>query len=110
MGGFALCGGLQESEAGANWAISIRLSPAEFQLVPKSPGAALSSTQSWRLIDLSPKFHPAMSRARRSFEPFWLGDATGRGAKPPVERSVISELGGYILKGSRGVLTFLPTF
>lgn len=41
-------------------------------------------------VDLSPKFHPAISRARSTFEPSWLGDATGWGAKPPVERSAPS--------------------
>jgi hypothetical protein len=33
-------------------------------------------------IDLSPIFHPAIGRALGSFEPVWLGDATGRGAEP----------------------------
>jgi hypothetical protein len=32
--------------------------------------------------DLSPIFHPAIGRALGSFEPVWLGDATGRGAEP----------------------------
>ena len=32
--------------------------------------------------DLSPFIHPVGSRARTSFEPWWLGDATGRGAEP----------------------------
>ena len=40
--------------------------------------------------DLSPKPHPLMSRVRSSFEPVWLGGATGRGAKPGSERSVPS--------------------
>src|ERR1700722_5196632 len=40
--------------------------------------------------DLSPVSHPVMSRVRSSFEPVWLGGATGRGAKPPIERSVPS--------------------
>ena len=40
--------------------------------------------------DLSPKSHPLMSRVRSSFEPVWLGGATGRGAKPGSERSVPS--------------------
>jgi hypothetical protein len=31
-----------------------------------------------------------MSRVCSSFEPVWLGGATGRGAKPPSERSVPS--------------------
>jgi hypothetical protein len=39
------------------------------------------------LDDLSPFFHPAMSRALVSFEPVWLGDATGRGAEPPGSSS-----------------------
>ena len=38
--------------------------------------------------DLSPNSHPVEGRARSSFEPAWLGGATGRGAEPPVERSV----------------------
>ena len=42
------------------------------------------------LTDLSPKPHPLMSRVRSSFEPVWLGGATGRGAKPGSERSVPS--------------------
>src|SRR6266498_3523877 len=37
--------------------------------------------------DLSPFFHPTMSRALVSFEPVWLGDATGRGAEPPGSSS-----------------------
>lgn len=32
--------------------------------------------------DLTPFFHPIGIRARPSFEPCWLGDATGRGAEP----------------------------
>lgn len=40
--------------------------------------------------DLSPMSHPPMSRIRSSFEPVWLGSATGRGAEPPSERSVPS--------------------
>jgi len=40
--------------------------------------------------DLSPKPHPSMSRIRSSFEPAWLGGATGWGAEPPSERSVPS--------------------
>lgn len=33
-------------------------------------------------IDLSPLSHPPMSRVLVSFEPCWLGGATGRGAEP----------------------------
>jgi hypothetical protein len=33
-------------------------------------------------IDLSPIYHPVMERIRASLEPWWLGDATGRGAEP----------------------------
>src|SRR3990172_7364333 len=40
--------------------------------------------------DLSPKFHPGLSRVCSLFEPVGLGGATGRGAKPPVERSAPS--------------------
>ena len=40
--------------------------------------------------DLSPKDHPAMGRILWSFEPVWLGDATGRGAEPSTQRSVPS--------------------
>lgn len=40
--------------------------------------------------DLSPKGHPAMGRILWSFEPVWLGDATGRGAEPSTQRSVPS--------------------
>jgi hypothetical protein len=32
--------------------------------------------------DLRSIFHPAIGRALGSFEPVWLGDATGRGAEP----------------------------
>jgi 2,4-dienoyl-CoA reductase-like NADH-dependent reductase (Old Yellow Enzyme family) len=32
--------------------------------------------------ELSPLSHPAMGRVVASFEPCWLGDATGRGAEP----------------------------
>jgi hypothetical protein len=34
--------------------------------------------------DLSPLIHPPMSRVLASFEPWWLGDATGRGAEPSM--------------------------
>ena len=34
------------------------------------------------LGDLSPLSHPPMSRVLASFEPCWLGGATGRGAGP----------------------------
>ena len=40
--------------------------------------------------DLSPKDHPAMGRILWSFEPAWLGDATGRGAEPSTQRGVPS--------------------
>ena len=33
--------------------------------------------------DLSPDFHPAISRVRSAFEPIGLGGATGWGAEPP---------------------------
>jgi Lipocalin-like domain len=42
------------------------------------------------LADLSPKVHPAMGGILFSFEPVWLGDATGRGAEPSTQRSVSS--------------------
>jgi len=32
--------------------------------------------------ELSPETHPAMRRVLASFEPCWLGGATGRGAEP----------------------------
>jgi hypothetical protein len=35
-------------------------------------------------FDLSPLIHPPMSRVLASFEPWWLGDATGRGAEPSM--------------------------
>ena len=41
-------------------------------------------------LDLSPEVHPAMGRILWSFEPVWLGDATGRGAEPSTQRSVPS--------------------
>jgi len=40
--------------------------------------------------DLSPNFHPGMSRVALLSEPTRLGGATGRGAKPASERSVPS--------------------
>jgi len=40
--------------------------------------------------DLSPFSHPSIDRVRSSFEPVWLGGATGWGAKPPNERSAPS--------------------
>jgi hypothetical protein len=40
--------------------------------------------------DLSSKVHPATGRILWSFEPVWLGDATGRGAEPSTQRSVPS--------------------
>ena len=40
--------------------------------------------------ELSPLCHPAMGRVPASFEPCWLGDATGRGAEPSMWRSVPS--------------------
>jgi hypothetical protein len=38
-------------------------------------------------IDLSPFFHPPMSRVPVAFEPMGLGGATGRGAEPYTKRS-----------------------
>jgi hypothetical protein len=35
-------------------------------------------------IELSPWSHPAMRRVLASFEPCWLGGATGRGAEPSM--------------------------
>ena len=43
-----------------------------------SPSAAIIDS------DLSPLIHPPMSRVLASFEPWWLGDATGRGAEPSM--------------------------
>jgi len=40
--------------------------------------------------DLSPKVHPARGGILFSFEPVWLGDATGRDAEPSTQRSVPS--------------------
>ncbi len=40
--------------------------------------------------DLSPFFHPAISRVCSLFEPIRLGGATGRGAEPASGRSVPS--------------------
>src|SRR5262245_54489587 len=37
--------------------------------------------------DLGPLFHPGMGRVLVSFEPVWLGDATGRGAERPCSSS-----------------------
>lgn len=34
--------------------------------------------------DLSPNFHPPISRVAVTFEPNGLGEATGRGAEPPA--------------------------
>src|SRR6266536_4429051 len=45
------------------------------------PSLANSTSSAKVPADLSPFFHPAMSRALVSFEPVWLGDATGRGAE-----------------------------
>ena len=42
------------------------------------------------LDDLSPKVHPARGGILFSFEPVWLGDATGRDAEPSTQRSVPS--------------------
>jgi hypothetical protein len=56
-------------------------------------GCAFNVLPMWHPIrlaedyDLSPKFHPFESRIRSSFGPVRPGVATGRGAKPPVERS-----------------------
>ena len=50
-----------------------------------APGAAAATGG-----DLSPNFHPGISRVRSSFEPVWLGGATGRGAEPHSERSAPS--------------------
>jgi len=41
-------------------------------------------------IDLSPEAHPNGWRVRSSFEPNWLGGATGRGAEPQDSSSVPS--------------------
>jgi hypothetical protein len=35
-------------------------------------------------FDLSPNFHPPISRVPVTFEPNGLGEATGRGAEPPA--------------------------
>jgi hypothetical protein len=35
-------------------------------------------------IDLSPLSHPPIGRVLASFEPYWLGGATGRGAEPSM--------------------------
>jgi len=42
----------------------------------------ISVTLTFIMSDLSPFFHPIGIRARPSFEPHWLGGATGRGAEP----------------------------
>lgn len=47
--------------------------------------------------DLRPEFHPGMSRVGWSFEPTWLGAATGRGAEPPIARSVPSRCDAGVL-------------
>src|SRR5437868_15488361 len=47
----------------------------------------LKATKINNRTDLSPVFHPGMSRVGWSFEPAWLDAATGRGAKPPIARS-----------------------
>src|SRR6266571_1406899 len=53
-------------------------------LLSNNPGVRFLSCEPF---DLSPFFHPAMSRVPASFEPVWLGDATGRGAEPPGSSS-----------------------
>lgn len=35
-------------------------------------------------LDLSPNFHPPVSRVPVTFEPKGLDEATGRGAEPPA--------------------------
>jgi hypothetical protein len=47
---------------------------------------ALSLTPSGAVGDLSPNPHPRMGRVCSLFEPCWLGDATGWGAKPVGRR------------------------
>jgi DNA methylase len=55
-------------------------------------------------VDLSPVSHPPMSRVGWPFEPFRLDAATGRGAKPAIERSVPSrcDAGALSLASSAG--------
>jgi hypothetical protein len=61
--------------------------------IPKDQDLTIDHTRRYEdlaeaiTVDLSPFFHPAMSRALVSFEPVWLGDATGRGAEPPGSSS-----------------------
>jgi len=48
-----------------------------------APVATMDFTQKKAITcDLSPFFHPVGRRARSSFEPAWLGGATGWGAEP----------------------------
>jgi hypothetical protein len=50
------------------------------------------------LGDLSPVSHPGMSRVGWPFEPGCLGGATGRGAEPPIARSVPSRCDAWTLR------------
>jgi len=52
-------------------------------MVTLSDGSSYAATVKGR--DLSPRSHPFVSRTRSSFEPVWLGGATGRGAEPPAD-------------------------
>ena len=60
------------------------------KLTREKLGADQIATKMKIAPDLSPKDHPAMGRILWSFEPVWLGDATGRGAEPSTQRSVPS--------------------
>jgi hypothetical protein len=59
--------------------------------VPSIPHCPVSSAKrSEMACDLSPNVHPAMGRILFSFEPVWLGEATGRGAEPQDSSSAPS--------------------
>src|SRR5690242_5374935 len=62
----------------------------------------LGHAVAFRTFDLSPVFHPGMSRVGWSFESAWLGTATGRGAEPPISRSYRCDAGALSLAQSAG--------
>jgi hypothetical protein len=59
----------------------VQKTPVFFRL---ADAGCLRAARSSTIIDLSPNFHPGMDRVLTTFEPCWLGGATGRGAEPLV--------------------------
>ena len=66
--------------------MGLQVGEAHFDPLPLIAG----SLRRFHESDLSLKFHPAAGRIRSSIGPIRSGVATGRGAKPPGERSALA--------------------